>query len=62
INHVPRSTLDAACAHGIQLPSRRKTPEAEDVGEALRHVHAPGLVHLNINPENLLIGDEGAKR
>lgn len=30
-----------------------------DVGQALRHVHASGLVHLDVKPANLLIGDEG---
>lgn len=30
-----------------------------DVGQALRHVHAMGLVHLDVKPANLLIGDEG---
>lgn len=30
-----------------------------DVGHALRHVHAMGLVHLDVKPANLLIGDEG---
>ena len=32
-----------------------------DVGQALRHVHAMGLVHLDVKPANLLIGDEGTQ-
>lgn len=32
-----------------------------DVGQALRHVHAAGLVHLDVKPANLLIGDEGER-
>lgn len=60
------SALGVARAHGMQLPSRREIPEAavwqvlQDVGQALRHVHATGLVHLDVKPANLLIGDEGA--
>ncbi|CAM9931947.1 unnamed protein product [Pylaiella littoralis] len=50
-----------------RLPSRREIPEAavwqvlHDVGQALRHVHAMGLVHLDVKPANLLIGDEGGR-
>lgn len=48
-----------------QLPTRWEIPEAavwqvlHDVGQALRHVHATQLVHLDVKPANLLIGDEG---
>ncbi|CAN0233632.1 unnamed protein product, partial [Hapterophycus canaliculatus] len=44
---------------------RREIPEPavwqvlHDVGQALRHVHATGLVHLDVKPANLLIGNEG---
>lgn len=31
----------------------------QDIGQALSHVHAMGLVHLDVKPANLLIGDEG---
>eukprot|EP00752_Nemacystus_decipiens_P013054 g11547.t1 len=50
-----------------RLPSRREIPERavwqvlHDVGQALRHVHAMGLVHLDVKPANLLIGDEGGR-
>lgn len=48
-----------------QIPSREEIPEVavwqvlQDVGESLRHVHAMGLVHLDVKPANLLVGDEG---
>lgn len=48
-----------------QLPSRREIPEPavwqvlHDVGQALQHVHGMQLVHLDVKPANLLIGDEG---
>ncbi|CAN0504259.1 unnamed protein product, partial [Ectocarpus sp. 8 AP-2014] len=48
-----------------RLPSRREIPEPavwqvlQDMGQALSHVHAMGLVHLDVKPSNLLIGDEG---
>ncbi|CAN0481638.1 unnamed protein product [Ectocarpus sp. 12 AP-2014] len=50
-----------------RLPSRREIPEPavwqvlQDVGQALSHVHAMGLVHLDVKPSNLLIGDEGGR-
>lgn len=57
--------LAVFCDNVFQLPSRKEIPEAavwqvlHDVGQALRHVHATGLVHLDVKPANLLIGDEG---
>ncbi|CAM9326381.1 unnamed protein product, partial [Ectocarpus sp. 8 AP-2014] len=50
-----------------RLPSRREIPEPavwqvlQDIGQALSHVHAMGLVHLDVKPSNLLIGDEGGR-
>lgn len=54
-----------AYACELQLPTRWEIPEpaiwqvVHDVGQALRHVHAMQLVHLDVKPANLLIGDEG---
>jgi len=62
MEHVPGRTLrDVVAARGA-LPLREALGMAEAVLDALAVAHAAGLVHRDVKPENVLVGDDGRLR
>jgi|GEM_PF-575754 len=45
-----------------QLPVRRVLEIAQDLADALSHVHQASIIHRDIKPENVLLADDGTPR
>ena len=58
---VEGPTLAAYCAAGPVWPGRVREIGSQ-LGGALAHVHARGLVHRDLKPANVLLGDDGRVR
>ena len=58
MEHVPGSSL-AELASGRRMKPERALPILRAVAEALDHAHAEGVVHRDVKPANILVGDDG---
>jgi len=58
---VPGVALVDAVLQGRPLPDPTVWRLAADLGSALVAVHQAGLVHRDVKPSNVILGDEGAK-
>lgn len=61
MDYVEGKTLARLLADG-PLPQDRIVSIASDLAGALAEVHAHGLVHRDVKPENVLIGPDGSAR
>jgi serine/threonine protein kinase len=59
MEYVEGESLADALRRG-PLPARRVAEIARDLGEALDHVHANGVVHRDVKPANVLLRHDGA--
>jgi serine/threonine protein kinase len=58
---VEGETLSDAIGRGL-IPSERTAAIGRSVAQALAYVHGQGLVHRDVKPGNVLIGDDGRVR
>jgi serine/threonine protein kinase len=58
---VEGETLSDTIGRG-PIPSQRSAQIGSSVAQALAYVHAQGLVHRDVKPGNVLIGDDGRVR
>ena len=56
---VEGETLRAKLARDRQLPIDDAVRIASEVASALEHAHRHGVVHRDVKPENILLGDDG---
>jgi serine/threonine protein kinase len=58
--HIPGVTLRRWLHEQGPLPVEAALRVTLDVTEALAHAHSRGIVHRDVKPENVLIGEDGA--
>jgi serine/threonine-protein kinase len=58
--YVAGETLRARLDRAGPLPVRDALLVARDLTDALAHAHSRGVVHRDVKPANILLGDEGA--
>ncbi|HEU5434133.1 MAG TPA: serine/threonine-protein kinase, partial [Thermomicrobiales bacterium] len=62
LEHQPGRTVRELLNERGTVTPEEVVPILEQTASALDHLHARGLVHLAIEPKNLLVGDDGAVR
>ncbi|HET7093271.1 MAG TPA: serine/threonine-protein kinase, partial [Thermomicrobiales bacterium] len=60
LEHRPGQTVRELLAERGALTPEEVVPILEQTASALDHLHARGLVHLAIEPHNLLVGNDGS--
>ena len=56
---VPGRPLDGLMKGGVALATKEKLRIAGTLAEALDHAHAKGIVHRDVKPGNVMVGDDG---
>jgi len=62
MEHVPGGSLDKLLETERRLSFERATCIARDIAMALEAAHTAGLIHQNLRPTNILLGDDGRAR
>jgi serine/threonine protein kinase len=58
--YIDGQTLGARLRACGRLPVRESLVIARDIGEALEHAHARGVVHRDVKPDNIYVAGDGA--
>ncbi len=61
MEYLPSGSLQAALRSGGPLSTEEALSVCLDVAEALDHAHQSGVIHRDIKPDNILLGDQSAK-
>ncbi len=59
MEYVPGATLDTVIASSGRLDIDRAIDYAIQIGRALEHAHAQGIIHRDLRPANVLVSDSG---
>jgi predicted Ser/Thr protein kinase len=59
MEYVPGKPLDGLMKEGGALPTKEKLRIAAGLAEALDHAHAKGIIHRDVKPGNVMVGEDG---
>ncbi|HEX9082216.1 MAG TPA: serine/threonine-protein kinase, partial [Holophagaceae bacterium] len=59
MEYVAGRPLDALMKAGLTVPIKEKLRIAASIAEALDHAHAKGIVHRDVKPGNVMVGEDG---
>lgn len=59
LERVPGRALREAMTNGVPLSPEEVVPLLNGMAAALDHLHARGLVHLDVRPENVMVAPDG---
>ncbi len=59
MEYVPGTTLETVIASGGRLDIERAIDYAIQIGRALEHAHAQGVIHRDLRPANVLVSESG---
>lgn len=60
MNYVPHGTLKQLHPNGTVLPWETVASYAQQIAEALQYIHNKDIVHRDVKPDNLLVGEDGS--
>lgn len=59
MDYAPNGTLRQACAKGRRVPLAQIVSFTRQIAEALQYAHDRRLIHRDVKPENMLLGQHG---
>ncbi|WP_376797368.1 serine/threonine-protein kinase [Thermogemmatispora sp.] len=62
MDYLPGGSLRQRFPRGSRLPLRQALDYVRQAAEALHHAHERRIVHRDVKPENMLLGDDGLLR
>src|SRR5438034_9270149 len=59
MNYVPNGTLRQRYPKGTQVPLQQVVSYVKSIASALYYAHERRLIHRDVKPENMLLGNHG---
>ncbi len=59
MEYVPGKPLDSLIKAATPMPLKEKLRIAAAIAEALDHAHAKGIIHRDVKPGNVMVGEDG---